>query len=313
MAEQNLFHLQGRDLLSAAVDDVLDTADDEEIAVGVEIAEIAGPEPAVAEGGLRRRVVIIVAAAHIGSAQHDLAVLAAGERAARLVHDCDLGARGAADRSDLAQLERVGRDLRGRLRHAVGFEHGNAERRLQPVQDRRRERGRGGADHAQRRRSGKIRVRFRRRQQRAMDGRHGRVPGRLQLPHPAKEGGCVETLGTDHAGARGQRRQQAGDQTMGVKQRQDVEQTIVGRERQHAAGIVGGEAYIAMRQRHHFRPRRRARRQQDERVIVAARDAAAARRPDGRADERAAAEIVLRPRHEIDHRNIERLGDVTTW
>ena len=97
---------------------------------------------------------------------------------------------------------------------------------------------------------------------------------------------------------------------MGVKQRQDVEQTIVGRERQHVAGIVGGEAHIAMRQRHHLRPRRRARGQQDERVVVAARGAAAARRPNRRPDERAAAEIVLRPRHEIDHRDIQRLGDI---
>src|SRR5205814_10092200 len=52
MAQQDLFHFQRRDLLSAAVDDVLDAADDEEIAVGIEIAEIAGPEPAAADGGL---------------------------------------------------------------------------------------------------------------------------------------------------------------------------------------------------------------------------------------------------------------------
>lgn len=45
---------------------------------------------------------------------------------------------------------------------------------------------------------------------------------------------------------------------MGVKQRQGVEQAVVGCERQHAAGIVCGQAHIALRQRHHFRPRRRA-------------------------------------------------------
>lgn len=141
MAQQDLFDLQGRDLLPAAVDDVLDAADDEEVAVGVEIAEVAGPEPAVAEGGPCRRLVIIIAAAHVRPAQHDLAMLAARKRAARPVHDRDLGARSAADRSDLAQLERIGGDLRGCFRHAVGLEHGNAEHRLQPVQDRRRERG----------------------------------------------------------------------------------------------------------------------------------------------------------------------------
>ncbi|MHC2398896.1 hypothetical protein ACVMGC_003440 [Bradyrhizobium barranii subsp. barranii] len=141
MAQQDLFDLQGRDLLPAAVDDVLDAADDEEIAVGVEIAEVAGPKPAVAEGGPCRRLVIIIAAAHVRPAQHDLAMLAARKRAARPVHDRDLRARSTADRSDLAQLERIGGDLRGRFRHAVGLEHGNAEHRLQPVQDRGRERG----------------------------------------------------------------------------------------------------------------------------------------------------------------------------
>lgn len=100
---------------------------------------------------------------------------------------------------------------------------------------------------------------------------------------------------------------------MGVKQRQGVEQAVVGSERQHAAGIACGQAHIALRQRYHFRPRRRARRQQNEGVIVAARGAARAGGPDCRADERAAAEIVVRPRHEIDHRDIEHLGNVTTW
>ncbi|MHC2398894.1 hypothetical protein ACVMGC_003438 [Bradyrhizobium barranii subsp. barranii] len=99
---------------------------------------------------------------------------------------------------------------------------------------------------------------------------------------------------------------------MGVKQRQGIEQAVVGCERQHAAGVVCGQAHIALRQRHHFRPRRRARRQQDEGVIVAARGAAGVRWPDRRADKRAAAEIVVRPRHEIDHRDIERLRDITT-
>ncbi|MGY3294064.1 ribosomal protein S30 [Bradyrhizobium sp. LM3.4] len=83
------------------------------------------------------------------------------------------------------------------------------------------------------------------------------------------------------------------------------------RQRQRAAGVVSGEAHIAVRQRHHLRPRCRARCQQDERVVVAARGAAVVCRPNRRSDKRAAAEIVLRPRHEIDHSDIERFRDVT--
>ncbi len=76
MAEQDLLHLQRRDLLAAAVDDVLDAPDDEEIAVGIEIAEVACAQPAVAIGGRVGGIVIIIAAGHVRPAQHDLAMRA---------------------------------------------------------------------------------------------------------------------------------------------------------------------------------------------------------------------------------------------
>jgi len=99
---------------------------------------------------------------------------------------------------------------------------------------------------------------------------------------------------------------------MGVKQRQHVEQAIMGSQRQHAARIVSGQAHIALGQWYHLRPRRGARRQQDEGVIVAPRGAVGVCRTNRRSGQCACAEMIVRPRHEIDHRDIQRPGDVAT-
>ncbi len=47
VAKQRLFDFGWRDLLSSALDNILDFANNEEIAVAVEISEVAGSEPAV--------------------------------------------------------------------------------------------------------------------------------------------------------------------------------------------------------------------------------------------------------------------------
>ena len=62
MREQHLVDLARRDLLAAAVDQLLEAPDQRQIAVGVEKALVAGAEPAVGE---RRGVgfgIVLVAA-----------------------------------------------------------------------------------------------------------------------------------------------------------------------------------------------------------------------------------------------------------
>src|SRR5690242_410155 len=82
MIHQHLVDLAGRDLLAAAIDDLLEAPADGEIALGIEEAEIAGAEPAVAEGlaiGLR---IVGVAGGHVVAADDDLTRLARGEKLA---------------------------------------------------------------------------------------------------------------------------------------------------------------------------------------------------------------------------------------
>src|SRR5512142_2811112 len=55
--EQHLVHLDGRDLLAAAVDELLEPSGESQVPLGVDHALVAGAEPAVGEGpGVRLRV-----------------------------------------------------------------------------------------------------------------------------------------------------------------------------------------------------------------------------------------------------------------
>ena len=78
--------------------------------------------------------------------------------------------------------------------------HGDAEQGLQPVEDRRS----GSDDEAERITRNEDAwahplVGFRRREQRAMDGRNRRVPGWSQFSQPAEEGRGIEARRADHA------------------------------------------------------------------------------------------------------------------
>ena len=50
MGQQHLIDFPGRDLLAAAIDNFLDPARDKQIAIGVQIAFIAGVKPSADEG-----------------------------------------------------------------------------------------------------------------------------------------------------------------------------------------------------------------------------------------------------------------------
>jgi hypothetical protein len=65
---------------------ILDAAGDEEEAVGVAVAEVAGAQPAVGcEARAGRILVLAVAAHHVGAADRELAGCAVGERLQRRV------------------------------------------------------------------------------------------------------------------------------------------------------------------------------------------------------------------------------------
>src|SRR5205823_9859652 len=72
---QDLVDLTGGDLLAAPVDQLLDPADQLQVAVGVQAPAVAGAEPAVNEGGGVGLRVALVAVDHVGALDGHLAVL----------------------------------------------------------------------------------------------------------------------------------------------------------------------------------------------------------------------------------------------
>ena len=118
-----LFHPFRRDLLAAAVDDVLDPARDGQVSTGVDGAEIACAQPSFDEGAAAERPVAEVAAGDGRTGDPDLAV------------DDPRRRRGGCADAAAAHIggvaERAAADVVGRLGHAVGGEHRHPELRLQ--------------------------------------------------------------------------------------------------------------------------------------------------------------------------------------
>src|SRR5262249_51546146 len=76
MSQQYLLDLGGRDLLPSSIDDVLDSPNDEEIAVPVEVSAIAGSKPAAAKCGLGGGDIVVVASCDGETPQGDLSLFA---------------------------------------------------------------------------------------------------------------------------------------------------------------------------------------------------------------------------------------------
>ena len=133
MLQQHLVDLSRRDLLAAAVDHLLQSADQRKVAFRVDKPLVAGPKPTVGEGLGVRLGIVGVAAGHAGPLDHDLTGSAHREQVTIRVHDRDLYARLDTDRSSppLARRQRVGRHLMRGLRHPIRLEHRRAELRFQ--------------------------------------------------------------------------------------------------------------------------------------------------------------------------------------
>src|SRR4030095_11134958 len=87
--------------LAAAIDDLFQPAGDEEKPVRVEVAEVAGPEPALAEAGRRRLGIVLVAGHDVDATHDDLPADARGEGMTVGIDDRNLGSRAHADGSGL--------------------------------------------------------------------------------------------------------------------------------------------------------------------------------------------------------------------
>ena len=109
MLVERVLDLARVDAVAAAQDHVLDAVDEVQIAVGVEVADVAGAEPAVGERLARRLGVAPVAAHHPGRDQLHLAGLARRHRLPVAVRDAHGDAR--AGRADRARLVDVAREM----------------------------------------------------------------------------------------------------------------------------------------------------------------------------------------------------------
>jgi hypothetical protein len=76
MAHQDLIDLCRGDLRTAAVDDFLEAAGEEQVAVGVEITLVARAKPSVTKGRLVGRGIVHIAFCHAGTSDHDLTTVA---------------------------------------------------------------------------------------------------------------------------------------------------------------------------------------------------------------------------------------------
>jgi hypothetical protein len=91
MPQQHLIDLERRDLLAASIDLLLEPPGEHEISVGIESALVAGAKPAVDERLGIGCAVRLVPAHNRGTADHDLAGFARGEKVARFVQNSDPG------------------------------------------------------------------------------------------------------------------------------------------------------------------------------------------------------------------------------
>ena len=218
LGEQELLDLPRVDLLAAPVDHVVGAAGQEQIAVLVQVAKVAGLEPAVRVDGADRaaRRVLRDDARSPDLHPADLAGRARPEQVPVPADHPDLGSRGPAAAGLARPVQRVGGDHAGRLGHAVGLYHRDAERLLEPPQRRGGQRSRGRTDEADspRRRHGGIHGQDR-------DDRGHRVdPGDLPCLDQLPEAAPAE-LAVDHqAGSRGQGAEQPDHLGVDVEQGQ---------------------------------------------------------------------------------------------
>ncbi len=266
MLQQRFVDFAGRDLLPAAIYDLLGPPADEEVAFLVEPSLVARAEPASAERAPVCFRVARIACRHVRPANDDLTRLARPEQAAALVHDRDLGPGGPTHRARLpfGRRKRIARHLVRRLRHPVGFDHRDREDALQLGHHPRRERRRARANEAQGR---PPRFPARPRQNRLVHGRDRGIPSGLELIQPFEETRRVEPGSAHHARARGQRREQGGRQAVDVEQRHHVQAPVRRREFERARDVPRRVAQVGVRQRHLLGPRRCARGVQHQRHI----------------------------------------------
>lgn len=202
VAGQDVVELNWANLFAALVDELLDAARDDNVAVLVLLALVARAEEAAL--GIRRGVGSVVVEVSLGdvlATDANLALLTLSELVTSVVEDAHVDALAEADGAGLALRGRegVGGHLVGGLGHGVGLEDGRLVGLLELVEDGGRQRGRAGADEA----NGGQRAGRRVLEEDLVNGGHGGVPVGLMGDEVSPELGGRELVRDDHGAAAG--------------------------------------------------------------------------------------------------------------
>lgn len=267
MARDGVVELDGADFLPALVDQLLDAARDEDVALLVDAALVAGAEEAIlGEGGRVGRRVVQVALGDVLAADADLGLAAHGHLLAGVVQDLDLDALADADARGLALSgrERVRGHLVRGFGHGVGFEDRRVVRLFQRVEGGRGEWGGAGSDEADL----GLGVGRGVLEEDLVDGGDRRVPIGLVGDEVVPEFRGRE-LGRDNdrpAGVEG--RQEACEEAVDVEERHDEHGAVRGRQIICGLDVLHGPGEVSVRQWHRLRSPCGPARVEDERDII---------------------------------------------
>ena len=153
VVQQDFIHLLRRDLLPSAIDDLLETAGDEEEPLRIQVAQVPCTEPPLDEGAAIGLGIVRIGRHHTRPANHDFAVSSRRHQIPRVVHDRDVRPGGPPHRTwfPFPGGEPVARDLRSRLGHPIGFDERDVKHPFHIGNELPRHRRGGGADESQRR------------------------------------------------------------------------------------------------------------------------------------------------------------------
>ncbi len=226
MAQQRLLDVVGRDLLAAAIDDLLGAADDGEETLLVDHAQIARRQPIILQAARHAVDILQVARRDARPAQHHLPDLTRRQEKLLVAPNGELVLRHAADSSGPGFGRRQRRSgHHARLAQAVELGHRHVEHTLQLAAHAFGKIRRRRQDEAQRVRGFAQGANFF--EHGLQERRRGRQPGRSKLGHP-----LVEFLRIGRA----RHRHAAADQQRDQQRRLEPRVVI---DRQNAGGTVG--------------------------------------------------------------------------
>ncbi len=151
VGDKRCIDVDRRNLLSAAIDHLLDPADEAQVAILVENAHVPRSVPVAEKRFLVRRRIALVSVKDIGAANDYLALLALFHRMTEVVDERYLAVGGGTtDRPELATLRRQRVTANpSRFRRRIGFDDRHAEDPLQAGDDVRVERAGRRSDETQ--------------------------------------------------------------------------------------------------------------------------------------------------------------------